>query len=240
MKQRILVIKEVLGERNELAFALVEPYIKDRLEEGCFINVHETDHKDLKSLMEEEEFWEGEITQDEIDLMFGLNSYDKVVYISQEASKPSDILVYDPDKLDKNMIFYHIGNMTVRKSTIPHADEILTGPEETVLEPVNENKVFWTLVSFIPWLVFALMNLLGYSNISAIPFVICIITLILKKTSKRRYQDFVAEILNIGFFLLILISNSWNSSWMANVGIPLAAMGMVLMLMISLISWDEA
>ncbi|MGB5824565.1 MAG: hypothetical protein WBH44_10880 [Proteocatella sp.] len=240
MKQRILVIKEVLGERNELAFALVEPYIKDRLEEGCFVNVHETDHKDLKSLFEEDDLWHGEITQEEINLMFDINTYDKVVYIPQDAVKPSDILIYDPEKLDKNMIFYHIGNMDIRESSIKRSDEVLVDSGSHVVKTGNDNKVLWLMVSFIPWLVFILMNLLGYSNISAIPLMITVIALILKKISKNRYLDFVAEFSNVGFFLLILVSNYSNSSWMANICIPLTVMGMTLMLIMSLVGWEEA
>lgn len=240
MKQRMLVIKEVLGERNELAFALVEPYIKERLEEGCFVNVHETDHRDLKSLLEEEELWRGEITQEEINLMFDINTYDKVVYIPQEATKPSDILIYNPEKLDKNMIFYHIGNMEIRESSIKLKDEIFPEARSGVAEAESGNKLLWMMVSFIPWLVFILMNLLGYSNISSVPLLIALIALVLKKISKNRYLDFVVEFSNVGFFLLILISNYLNSSWMSNICVPLTVMGMILMLIMSMVSGEEA
>lgn len=243
MKQRILVIKEVLGERNELAFALIEPYIKERLDEGSYVNVHETNHKTLKMLLEEEDIFKGDITQDEIDLMFDINTYDQVFYVPQDAEKSADILVYDPEKLDKNMIFYYIGNMNVRESHLKFADAGFGESAEfsdSVQESVNENKVLWLMVSFIPWLVFILMNLLGYSNISGIPLIIAVMAIVAKKASKNRYRDFVAEISNAGFFLLILISNYSSASWLANICIPLTVMGMILMFLISLVKWEEA
>lgn len=244
MKQRILVIKEVLGERNELAFSLVEPYIKDRLKEGSFVNVHETKSTVLKSLLEEDEVWNEEIIQQEIDIMFDINSYDKVVYVPQEAAKPSDILVYNPDELDKNMIFYHIGNMTV-KDRYEINNESMEGKnsksEEISLNPkeIKANKMMWTLVSLIPWLIFLLMYLFGYKNISGIPFMISIISLGVKILRKRQNKECLAESINLALFALILFSNYQNYSWIANVSPVIAIMGLTLMLMVSKIEWDE-
>lgn len=242
MRQRILVIKEVLGERNELAFSLVEPYIKDRLREGSFVNVHETQGTVLKSLLEEEDIWQGEITQQEIDIMFDINSYDKVVYVAQEAAKPSDILVYNPDDLDKNMIFYHIGNMTV-KDKYDIKEEVSSGfkTEEVELNPkeLKANKRMWTLVALIPWLIFLLMYLFGYKNISGIPFLIAIVALGVKCLRKQKHKDYLAESINVALFALILFSNYQNYSWIANISPVISFMGLVLILIVYKIDLDE-
>lgn len=242
MRQRILVIKEVLGERNELAFSLVEPYIKDRLKEGSFVNVHETQGTILKSLLEEEEIWQGEITQQEIDIMFDINSYDKVVYVSQEAAKPSDILVYNPEDLDKNMIFYHIGNMTVKDkydvkddvSSVFKTEDIEFNPKE-----LKANKRMWTLVALIPWLIFLLMYLFGYKNISGIPLFIAIVALFVKILRKQKNKEYLAESINVALFALILFSNYQNYSWIANISPVISFMGLVLILIVYKIDLDE-
>lgn len=244
MRQRILVIKEVLGERNELAFSLVEPYIKDRLKEGSFVNVHETQGTILKSLLEEDDIWQGEITQQEVDIMFDINSYDKIVYVAQEAAKPSDILVYNPDDLDKNMIFYHIGNMEI-KDKYEIKDEIKTDTNnlssDIELNPkeLKANRRMWILISSIPWLIFLLMYLFGYKNISGIPFVISIIALGTKILRKRQNKEYLAESINVSLFALILFSNYQNYSWVANISPVISLMGLALVLMVSKIEWDE-
>lgn len=244
MRQRILVIKEVLGERNELAFSLVEPYIKDRLKEGSFVNVHETQGTILKSLLEEDDIWQGEITQQEVDIMFDINSYDKIVYVAQEAAKPSDILVYNPDDLDKNMIFYHIGNMTIKdkydiKEEIKTDTNDLSSDIELNPKELKANRRMWILISSIPWLIFLLMYLFGYKNISGIPFVISIIALGTKILRKRQNKEYLAESINVSLFALILFSNYQNYSWVANISPVISLMGLALVLMVSKIEWDE-
>ncbi len=244
MRQRILVIKEVLGERNELAFSLVEPYIKDRLKEGSFVNVHETQGTILKSLLEEDDIWQGEITQQEVDIMFDINSYDKIVYVAQEAAKPSDILVYNPDDLDKNMIFYHIGNMTIKdkydiKEEIKTDNNDLSSDIELNPKELKANRRMWILISSIPWLIFLLMYLFGYKNISGIPFVISIIALGTKILRKRQNKEYLAESINVSLFALILFSNYQNYSWVANISPVISLMGLALVLMVSKIEWDE-
>lgn len=244
MRQRILVIKEVLGERNELAFSLVEPYIKDRLKEGSFVNVHETQGTILKSLLEEDDIWQGEITQQEVDIMFDINSYDKIVYVAQEAAKPSDILVYNPDDLDKNMIFYHIGNMTIKdkydiKEEIKTDTNNLSSDIELNPKELKANRRMWILISSIPWLIFLLMYLFGYKNISGIPFVISIIALGTKILRKRQNKEYLAESINVSLFALILFSNYQNYSWVANISPVISLMGLALVLMVSKIEWDE-
>lgn len=247
MKQRILVVKEVFEERNELAFALVEPYIKERLSEGSLVNVHETHHTVLRSLLEEEDMFQGDITQEEINLMFDINTYDKVIYVPEDARKSSDILVYDPDTLDKNMIFYHIGNMNLVDSYGGSDINKGSGFEKTEDEnssseaPVDEARFFWLMVSLIPWLIFILMNLLGYGNVSAIPLGIAVISVLLKKKAgkKRRYREFVSEYANVGFFVLLLVLNYQNPSWIANIGTMLSVMGIMIMLLMSFVRDEE-
>ena len=237
MKQRILVIKEVFEERNELAFALVEPYIKERLGEGSLVNVHETHCTVLRSLLEEEDIF----------LMFDINTYDKVIYVPEDAGKSSDILVYDPDTLDKNMIFYHIGNMNLVDSYSDVNMNKDSGSEKTEDEdafaegPIDEARFFWLMVSLIPWLIFILMNLLGYGNVSAIPLGIAVIALLLKKKArkKRRYREFVSEYANVGFFVLMLVLNYQNPSWLANIATMLSVMGMTIMLLMSFVKDEE-
>ena len=247
MKQRILVIKEVFEERNELAFALVEPYIKERLGEGSLVNVHETHCTVLRSLLEEEDIFQGDITQEEINLMFDINTYDKVIYVPEDAGKSSDILVYDPDTLDKNMIFYHIGNMNLVDSYEGANMNKDSGSEKPLYEdafaegPIDEARFFWLMVSLIPWLIFILMNLLGYGNVSAIPIGIAVIALLLKKKArkKRRYREFVSEYANVGFFVLMLVLNYQNPSWLANIATMLSVMGMTIMLLMSFVKDEE-
>ncbi|WP_028828911.1 hypothetical protein [Proteocatella sphenisci] len=248
MKQRILVIKEIFGERNELAFVLVEPYIRERLSEGSLVNVHETHHTVLRSLLEEEEIFQEDITQEEINLMFNINTYDKVIYVPQDAQKSTDILVYDPDMIDKNMIFYHIGNMNVVEAYDNieiKGDHHTENPEHEsdVLSelPVDEARFFWLMVSLIPWLIFLLMNLLGYGNVSALPLAIAIISLLLKKKAKKkkRYREFFSEYTNVGFFVLLLVLNYQNPSWLYNIAVIITIMGMLIMLLMSFIKDEE-
>jgi len=248
MKQRILVIKEIFGERNELAFVLVEPYIRERLSEGSLVNVHETHHTVLRSLLEEEEIFKEDITQEEINLMFNINTYDKVIYVPQDARRSTDILVYDPDMIDKNMIFYHIGNMNVVDGYDnieikgEHHGEKASDEDNAPGEgPVDEARFFWLMVSLIPWLIFLLMNLLSYGNVSALPLAIAVISLLLKKKAKkkRRYRDFFAQYCNAGFFTLLLVLNYQNSSWLYNIAVILTIMGMMIMLLMSFIKDEE-
>lgn len=250
MKQRILVIKEVLGARNDIAFSLVEPYIKERLREGSFVNVHETQSNVLKSLLEEEEIWHGEIIQKEIDLMFDINSYDKVVYVSQDALKPSDILVYDPDELDKNMIFYHIGNMQLKEKydTVYGENAKFFGTDDKVESgfkntsgdiAVKSDKKLWILISIIPWLIFLVMFLFNYRNMAGIPFVISIAALFVKRFKNYSDRDYVPETVNVSLFLLILFSNYQNYSWIANIAPVVSVMGIVLILLLSKLDLEE-
>lgn len=250
MKQRILVIKEVLGARNDIAFSLVEPYIKERLREGSFVNVHETQSNILKSLLEEEEIWHGEIIQKEIDLMFDINSYDKVVYVSQDALKPSDILVYDPEELDKNMIFYYIGNMQLKeKYDTVYEEHVKSAESDNGTESNLKNysgdirtksdKKLWILISVIPWLIFLVMFLFNYRNMAGIPFVISISTLFVKRFKNYSDKDYMLETVNVSLFLIILFSNYQNYSWIANIAPVISVMGIVLILLLSKLDLEE-
>lgn len=235
MKQRILVIKEVLGARNDIAFSLVEPYIKERLNEGSFVNVHETQSNVLKSLLEEDEIWHGEIIQKEIDLMFDINSYDKVVYVSQDALKPSDILVYDPEMLDKNMIFYHIGNMKLKEKYDTVNEENI----KTAIIHDKSDKKLWIIIALIPWLIFLVMFLFNYRNMAGIPVVISIAVLFVKRFKNYSDRDYVLEIVNLSLFGLILYSNYQNYSWVANIAPVVSIMGIVLILLLSKLDLEE-
>lgn len=249
MKQRILVIKEVIGQRNELAFSLVEPYIKERLKDGSFVNVYETENTVLRSLLEEDEIWQAEIIQKEIDLMFNINSYDKVVYVPQDAVKSSDILVYNPDTLDKNMIFYNIGNMNVKEqyeiSDYKQEESLNEGfeqkqeQEKVNIENIVEYRRLWTFVAIIPWLIFLLMYLFGYKNISGIPFVIAAVSLGIKVIRRRSSKDYTAESINLALFTLLLFSNYQNYSWIANISPVMSFMGMGLVFLVSKIDWED-
>lgn len=247
MKQRILVIKEVIGQRNELAFSLVEPYIKERLKEGSFVNVYETGNTILRSLLEEDEIWQAEIIQKEIDLMFNINSYDKIVYVPQDAVKSSDILVYDPETLDKNMIFYNIGNMQVKEqydtinynqSEAPN-EYSAQAKEKVIVENTVEYKRLWTFIAIIPWLIFLLMYLFGYKNISGIPFLIAAVSFGIKVIKKKSTKDYTAESINLSLFALLLFSNYQNYSWIANISPVMSFMGMGLIFLVSKIDWED-
>lgn len=247
MKQRILVIKEVIGQRNELAFSLVEPYIKERLKEGSFVNVYETGNTILRSLLEEDEIWQAEIIQKEIDLMFNINSYDKIVYVPQDAVKSSDILVYDPETLDKNMIFYNIGNMQVKEqydtinynqSEAPN-EYSAQAKEKVIVENTVEYKRLWTFIAIIPWLIFLLMDLFGYKNISGIPFLIAAASFGIKVIKKKSTKDYTAESINLSLFALLLFSNYQNYSWIANISPVMSFMGMGLIFLVSKIDWED-
>lgn len=247
MKQRILVIKEIIGQRNELAFSLVEPYIKERLKEGSFVNVYETENTILRSLLEEDEIWQAEIIQKEIDLMFNINGYDKIVYVPQDAVKSSDILVYDPETLDKNMIFYNIGNMQVKEQyetndynySQTQNEDSVQEKDNIVLENTVEYKRLWTFISIIPWLIFLLMYLFGYKNISGIPFVISLLSLGVKVIKKRTTKDYTAESINLALFTLLLFSNYQNYSWIANISPVIFFMGIGLTFLVSKIDWED-
>ena len=97
------------------------------------------------------------------------------------------------------------------------------------------------MVSLIPWLIFILMSLLGYGNVSAIPLGIAVISLLLKKKAKkkRRYREFVSEYANVGFFVLMLVLNYQNPSWLANIATMLSVMGMTIMLLMSFVKDEE-
>ena len=145
------------------------------------------------------------------------------------------------------MIFYHIGNMNLVDSYSDVNMNKDSGSEKTEDEdafaegPIDEARFFWLMVSLIPWLIFILMNLLGYGNVSAIPLGIAVIALLLKKKArkKRRYREFVSEYANVGFFVLMLVLNYQNPSWLANIATMLSVMGMTIMLLMSFVKDEE-
>lgn len=232
MLKRILVIQEQIGYENKKALALVGPYIDNKIMDGVEVVQYKATHHILGQLLEEEELTDTKVSQSDIDIMYSLNSFDKVVYVSQEASVPADILIYDPEKLDKNMIYYHIEQLEVEEieqnpSSEPTYDQ---KPLNVELEE-KYNSLFWLMVSFVPWIIFLLMSLLLYPNITVIPLGVSLVILLIKALPRKKGREYYIEIGNVIFFIVASIANGYSSSWLASVSIPLAVMGFAVLIL---------
>lgn len=236
MLNRILVIQEQIGYENKKAFALVKPYIDSKKKDGVEVVEYKTSHFVLGQLLEEEEISENKVSQRDVDIMYSLNGFDKVVYVPQEANAPSDILIYDPEKLDKNMIFYNIEHLEIEG--IEATENVQIDEEELAVKAKLEkernekyNNLFWLLISFVPWIVFILMSLLLYPNITVIPLGISAVVLFLKALPRIKGREYYLEIGNLLFFLVASIANGYSSAWLGSISIPLGIMGFLVLIL---------
>lgn len=111
--KKILIIVEKHEEIQEERNSLINEYVGIKKDQGYQIDIIGDNVGVIKELLEEVEVSKKEITSAQVDIMFDLNRYEHIIYVPETARYERDILVYDPDKLDKNMIFYNLGNMNI-------------------------------------------------------------------------------------------------------------------------------
>lgn len=145
--KKILIIVQKRGNERYSHGNLIQEYIDMKKSQGYSVELIADTTGVMQSLLEEEELWGKEITSAQAEVMFEINRYELVIYLPQEASSLKDAPVYDPDKLDKNMIFYNIGNMIIVNSIDPQnelsSDEAIKSPGSDIFsdEPeVDEEK----------------------------------------------------------------------------------------------------
>lgn len=114
--KKILIIINEKGEKSQGYQDLINEYIEMKKTQGYVIELIGDLNGVLKRLLEEEELWGTQISSAQAEVMFQLNRYEFVIYVPNTVSSLKDMLVYDPNKLDKNMIFYNIGNMSIVES----------------------------------------------------------------------------------------------------------------------------
>ena len=112
MKKLLIIIEKPMAmktTRNNL----VNEFVNSKKKEGYQIDIIGDTSGVMRDLLEENEVRAKEITSAQADVMFDLNRYEYAIYVPETANTNQDILVYNPDQLDKNMIFYHIGNLNI-------------------------------------------------------------------------------------------------------------------------------
>ncbi len=115
MKKILIIIEEctkIKQDRNEL----VNEYVNLKKSQGYQIDLIGDTKGLMRDLLEEKEASSKDITSAQADVMFDLNRYEYAIYVPETAKSNQDILAYKPDNLDKNMIFYNIGNMNIISS----------------------------------------------------------------------------------------------------------------------------
>lgn len=112
--KKILVIVEQRAQSQETLNTLVNAFIDQKKQEGYRLDVIGDASGILRALLEEQELPTRTITSAQADVMFALNRYKNVIYVPAHAVQNRDILVYDPEQLDKNMIFYHLGHLSIQ------------------------------------------------------------------------------------------------------------------------------
>lgn len=136
MNKILVIVKKQDGGFSGNEY-LINEYIAMKRSQGYVVELIGDLTGVLKSLLEEEELWGIEISSAQAEVMFGLDRYELVIYIPEGACSLKDMLVYDPQKLDKNMIFYNIGNMSIVRSlkaedkTDESADPSRSGSDDT-------------------------------------------------------------------------------------------------------------
>lgn len=126
--KKVLVIIEKSQDIGFDRNALIHDYVELKKNQGYQIEVIGDSNSVLRGLLDEQELWGKEITSAQADVMFDLNRYERVIYMPDYARSAQDILAYDPNNLDKNMIFYNIGNMTI-VNQLTKREEALVGEE---------------------------------------------------------------------------------------------------------------
>ncbi len=112
MKKILIIVKRQFGSGHSNT-QLINEYVEAKKSQGYQLELIGDDTGVLKELLDEQELWGKKITSAQSNVMFELGSYELIIYVPEEAAELQDILVYDPNKLDKNMIFYNIGNMLI-------------------------------------------------------------------------------------------------------------------------------
>ncbi|MDO5096297.1 MAG: hypothetical protein Q4D65_07010 [Peptostreptococcaceae bacterium] len=112
MKKILIIVKRPFGSKHSNT-QLINEYVETKKSQGYQLELIGDDTGVLKELLDEQELWGKKITSAQSNVMFELGSYELIIYVPEEAADLQDILVYDPNKLDKNMIFYNIGNMLI-------------------------------------------------------------------------------------------------------------------------------
>ncbi|MDO5062903.1 MAG: hypothetical protein Q4D77_06970 [Peptostreptococcaceae bacterium] len=127
--KKILIIINEKGEKSQGYQDLINEYVEMKKAQGYVIELIGDLNGVLKKLLEEEELWGTQISSAQAEVMFQLNRYEFVIYVPNTVSSLKDMLVYDPNKLDKNMIFYNIGNMSIVESLDKESQNAIVSTE---------------------------------------------------------------------------------------------------------------
>lgn len=111
--KKILIIVRKRSDSKNVSTQLINEYVESKKSQGYQLELIGDEVGVLKELLDEQELWGKKITSAQSNVMFDLATYERILYVPEHAETQQDVLVYDPSKLDKNMIFYNIGNMLI-------------------------------------------------------------------------------------------------------------------------------
>ena len=111
--KKILIIIEQCMQIQQDRNSLINEYVNLKKDQGYQIDIIGDTSGVMRDLLDEKETSAKEMTGAQADVLFDLNRYENAIYVPANAKASQDILVYKPDDLDKNMIFYNIGNMNI-------------------------------------------------------------------------------------------------------------------------------
>ncbi len=111
--KKILIIIEQCMQIQQDRNSLINEYVNLKKDQGYQIDIIGDTSGVMRDLLDEKETSAKEMTGAQADVLFDLNRYENAIYVPANAKSSQDILVYKPDDLDKNMIFYNIGNLNI-------------------------------------------------------------------------------------------------------------------------------
>lgn len=111
--KKILIIVRKRSDSKNVSTQLINEYVESKKSQGYQLELIGDEVGVLKELLDEQELWGKKITSAQSNVMFDLATYERILYVPEHAETQQDVLVYDSSKLDKNMIFYNIGNMLI-------------------------------------------------------------------------------------------------------------------------------
>lgn len=111
--KKILIIIEQCMQIQQDRNSLINEYVNLKKDQGYQIDIIGDTSGVMRDLLDEKETSAKEMTGAQADVLFDLNRYENAIYVPANAKASQDILVYKPDDLDKNMIFYNIGNLNI-------------------------------------------------------------------------------------------------------------------------------
>ncbi len=111
--KKILIVFEGIDREQSPAAESINEFVREKEEQGFEIVKIKDRESVIRSLLEGTEPSSRNINAKHASIMFDINRYEIVIYVPAAATSRKDMPVYEPSGLDKNMIFYHIGNMNI-------------------------------------------------------------------------------------------------------------------------------